>query len=161
MEQIGSVLGQNETPSTQKPESWQTPRHEGSRKSSRPPLVIPIKMPMDLARGIFSPQEYDSLLELLEIYLKKRPEWDIYRAKIPEFLLKKYRAWLSQCYENGFLLPYVDGNEIHWHQIVSSKRKFVDRCTTCRRTIIDRSCRGFMRTVNGNRDFVPCWRKDA
>ena len=157
MEPLKNVFGQNGMPLTQRPETWQKSPQGNLRANSKPPLVIPAMMPPDIVKTIFTPEEYDSITEFLEIYGKKKPEWDQFRAKIPEILLHKFRQWLSKCRENGFIGPYVENGEIHWHQIVSFNRKYADRCTLCHRMIIDHTCHGRMIEKNGQRNFMVCW----
>ena len=156
MEPLKNVFGQNVMPLTPRPETWQKSPQGNLRANSKPPLVTPEIMPLALAKTIFQPDEYDSITEFLEIYGKKRPEWDQFRAKIPEILLHKFRQWLSKCRENGFIGPYVENGEIHWHQIVSFNRKYADRCTLCHRMIIDHTCHGRMIEKNGQRNFMVC-----
>jgi hypothetical protein len=157
LEPLKNVFGQNGMPLTPKPETWPKSPQGNLRTNSKPPLVIPEIMPIALAKTIFQPDEYDSITEFLEIYVKKRPDWDQFRAKVPEILLHKFRQWLSGCRKNGFIAPYVEGGEIHWHQIVSNNRKYVDKCTLCNRPVLYHTCNGRMIEKNGQRNFRVCW----
>ena len=103
---IGSLYGQNGMPLTQT--QPQTPtKSQGdtmSGLSKSPPLVNPVMFPDDIIRSIFTVLEFETLIDYLEKYQKKRPEWDEYRAKIPEEILNKWCKVLKSCKTEVFRL---------------------------------------------------------
>lgn len=120
---------------------------------------MPVMFPDDIIRSIFSVLEFETLVDLLEKYQKKRPEWDEYRAKIPEEILQKWALVLKTCKQNGFLYSDVHEKKIRWYQIKTSARtrKNNDKCAVCGNDFIYGSCKGRVKVINGQKHFLKCF----
>jgi len=112
-------------------------------------------MPDDVLRAEMMQMDIETIIDFLDKYQKKRPEWDDFRGKIPESLLQKWGRVLKICRENGFINPVAKNGKIIFSQILSHKRnrKNSDKCTLCTNNFIDYTCKGKIK----NRNFVPCW----
>lgn len=122
-------------------------------------MVIPIQYPDDIIRSVFSVLELETFTDYLEKYLKKRPEWDEYRSKIPEELLLKWARVLKACKSNGFLFRDIREDKMRWWQIRTDARtvKSVDKCTLCSNDFISGTCKGLLKLINSQRTFISCW----
>jgi len=122
-------------------------------------MVIPALFPDDVLRSELMQIDYETMARYLDEFQRKRPEWDVFRAKIPEALLEKWGRVIRICRENGFIAPMAIDGKIVFQQVKSHvrNRKNSDRCTMCQRNIKDGTCRGKLTNIYGRREFVVCW----
>jgi hypothetical protein len=112
-------------------------------------------VPENILRSVFTnPDDYNDMAKHLSAYRKSNAEWDKYREKIPNDLLRKWGMVLTACHENGFVDPAVDDRQIVFRQIISRNRNS-DQCTLCKNSVISGSCKGRV-VLNGTKKFVHC-----
>lgn len=110
-------------------------------------------------RGIFMVSDYEAMYDFLEKYQKTRPEWDVFRGKIPEVLLNKWGRVVKECRQNGFISPTARDKKIIFHQVKSHVRNNQnnDKCTICLKRFIDYECDGKTTLYHGQYQHVKCW----
>jgi hypothetical protein len=105
--------------------------------------------------------EREAYAKFLGDFRKNRPDWNLFRTKIPETLLVKIKKVLHECKAIGYISPVVINNEIVFRQVMGQKRNYqnADQCTLCSNSFIDGSCMGksHVKKADGHRYFVPCW----
>ena len=121
-------------------------------------MIIPKRSPETIMFSILGSDE-DEMGRFLATYQKTQPEWDVFRKKIPDELLKKFQRVLQECKSEGYINPHMSEGNIVWQQILTRERSKnnSDQCTTCSRSFVAGDCRGKTRLVNGQRHFVFCW----
>jgi len=118
-------------------------------------------------RRILNQADYDAIVGHLAAYQKggETRNWEEYRKKIPDALLKKFAEVQIECRRNGFINPKaIDGNLI-FAQIRTYGEMTEDLCTLC-----DRECR--IRSAMERGEYKPhvlkmrklkepkkCWQK--
>lgn len=121
-------------------------------------MVIPRNRIETIIRSVITNEnDYLSIVEHLQTYRKHSAEWDVYRKKIADDLLKKLKNLLTAARESGFINPVVRDGKIVFDQILSINRN-ADQCTVCDKNIIHGNCNGIMRIIKHKKTFFPCWR---
>ena len=96
----------------------------------------------------------------------ERRNWDVFREKIPEALLRAWGGVMVECRRNGFVGPRVDGDRIVFQQVISTNDRPGDLCTLCdrdckRREQIDSGETRVIKEMNRNNSHWveprPCW----
>ena len=123
--------------------------------NTHPPMVIPKRSPETIMFSILGSDE-EEMGRFLATYQKTAPEWDVFRKKIPDELLKKFQRVLTECKSEGYVNPHMSEGNIVWQQILTRERSkdAADPCTLCSRSFIAGDCRGRMR-----KNFQFCWVK--
>lgn len=159
LQPIGNQYARFRNQSTKMPP--QTPQQSGGsmRLNSRPPLVIPESMPREIMTRHMSSIDVDAIAKFLETYQKKRPDWDVFRGTIPEYLLAKWGNVVSECARNGFVAPECHGGVIVFSQVLANPENVQnsDRCTMCQNHFSTGRCKGKFKVASGRRNFVKCW----
>jgi len=119
--------------------------------------------PNEIMGAIMDFSDRELIIEHLQKYQKSNGDWDLYRKKMPEVLLKKWLSVLNSCRENGFISPKIWNDKIQWKQIMGFKRNYdnADQCTLCPKTQRSGSCMGKMINKNNQKMFNPCWGKNV
>ena len=98
------------------------------------------------------------MIDLLSAFQKTQGEWDLFRKKIPDALLAKWKKVMWECRKNGFIAPKIENNEIKWKVIMTIHTNNCDQCTLCPTSWIAGDCKGRMKTtIHGLRNWTPCW----
>ena len=120
-----------------------------------PPMVKPNRTPEGIMFSILGSDE-EEMGRFLATYQKTSPEWDVFRKKIPDELLKKFQRVLTECKSEGYVNPHMSEGVIVWQQILTRERSkdSADPCTLCSRSFVAGDCRGRMR-----KNFQFCWVK--
>ena len=121
--------------------------------NTHPPMVIPKRSPETIMFSILGSDE-DEMGRFLATYQKTHPEWDVFRKKIPDELLRKFQRVLQECKAEGYVNPHMHEEKIVWQQILTRERhkNASDQCTLCPRSLAAGDCRGRMR-----KNFQFCW----
>ena len=125
-------------------------------KRKLPPLVKTLRTADTLIRAVLSEADYKDLVKHLQAHQKTGGEWDVYRKKIPDDLLVKFKELLQVCRENGFIGPKIEADQMVFKQIVTHNQN-ADKCTLCNNNLIAGSCKGRMRKINNHWQFANCW----
>jgi len=155
---LPSVMQSTQPPQTKPTSSTGREPNVSGARLKIPPLVVPKQSPETLIKVIFgSPDDYADMCRHLGTYHKTRAEWDHYRQKIPDDLLKKFKKLLEVCRESGYIAPEIVDGEMRFRQVISKNRN-ADQCTLCSLKIVDGSCRGKGKYINNLLEFVQCWK---
>ena len=133
-------------------------QNELQEKKRLPPLIRTVKTAESIARTVFTNEnDYDDVIKHLQAYQKAGGEWEVYRKKVPNDLLVKFKEFLIKCRHSGFIGPKIENEKLIFRQIVTHNQN-ADQCTLCERNLVNGSCNGQLKRVNNNRQFVPGWR---
>ena len=121
-------------------------------------MVIPNRKPETIMFSILGSDEQD-MTGYLSAYQKNSAEWDVFRKKIPQELLNKFKRVLDECKLEGFINPHVREGKIVWNQILTRERckNATDKCTLCSKSFIAGDCLGKLRIINNQKRFIFCW----
>jgi len=171
LEQIG------QTQEIQRYNQKKMPRYKEPSRSGRllknPPLVIPEELPITTMCRIFQTSklsesaDYNLIVILLTTYQRQgiNRQWDVFRLKLPDPLLKLWGDLLIECRRNGFVLPRAEDGQITWRQVCCTGRvsNYGDQCTMCerqcgRREKINSGEMKRLRLLDKNfQEPKPCW----
>ena len=146
------------TTSTIRPDSMRPKSLDSNTTlNTHPPMVIPKRSPETIMFSILGSDEQE-MTNFLSAYQKNQPEWDVFRKKIPQELLNKFKKVMEECHAEGYVNPKVQDGNIIWRQILTRVRNkdYADQCTLCPNSLAAGTCKGRMRHTN-QRLFVPCW----
>lgn len=157
MTPLNGQYGLNGTQSTKPPVMRQNYSQGNIIGNTHPPMVIPKRSPETIMFSILGSDEQE-MTNFLSAYQKNQPEWDVFRKKIPQELLNKFKRVMNECHSEGYVNPKVQDGNITWRQILTRVRSKdnADQCTLCPNSLAAGTCKGRMRHTN-QRLFVPCW----
>ena len=85
---------------------------------SKPPLIIPEKMPSEVIG-----EDYDLIRGILLSYQKSRMNWDDYAKKLEPSTRAVLEKVFFECRCNGFFNPHIEGDEINFQQMLKMVNK--------------------------------------
>lgn len=127
---------------------------------SLPPMVQTDKRPQDILNENMNFVEREAFAKYLGEFRKNKPDWNLFRTKIPESLLEKIKNVMHECKKIGYISPVVINGEVVFRQVLGQKRNYknTDKCTLCSSSFIDGTCMGKSKYNKQNqRVFAPCW----
>ena len=156
-ETISTIQAGNYRPTSPSPPMPQ--QESGLKKSDLLPLVKTGRTPDEIMLGYFDQADLEAMTKFLSDRQKSDAEWDVFRKKIPDVLLDKWRKIIRECWQNGFCAPSVKNNQIVWKQIkaLPYKRDAVDGCSFCSNTFKGGTCLGRFKLRPSGLMFVQCW----
>ena len=153
MQPLGNRYGLKGTQSIKPLVTRQTESQGTTTLNIHPPMVVPKRSPDTIMFSILGSDE-EEMGRFLATYQKTHPEWDVFRKKIPDELLRKFQRVLQECKAEGYVNPHMHEEKIVWQQILTRERhkNASDQCTLCPRSLAAGDCRGRMR-----KNFQFCW----
>jgi hypothetical protein len=86
-----------------------------------PPLIKPDRMPKDIIGD-----DYDLIKSILLSYKKSGLGWDEYARKLEPGTQETLKKVFFECRCNGFMNPTIEGDRIHFQQMVK-KTDIIDK----------------------------------
>jgi hypothetical protein len=120
-------------------------------------MVKTERIPEDILNENTNFIDREAIVKFLSDYQKSRPDWEIFRRKIPEGLLLKWEIVLRECRKIGYVAPKIKNGELVFKQILTRTPKNIDDCSLCSKSITAGTClsRGIIKKQQLM--FKPCW----